>query len=1559
MDLPLPIPSGAPPASTSTPPPLGGDWQSVAYAQINKPYIWGSAGGRSDFSAGAAGFDCSGYVSYVMKNGLGIDLPAFTGSAYQKTSAVSAAEARPGDVVFYNMDSSDPHQQHIAIYIGDGKIIQAGGVANTVNVASVNAVGTPEFRRPTGAGAGPSQQLVGGAGAFAAHNLGVTSEGLRQYGPDAPGETLTAAQRQTIQRLSAQGGQYNASGAYGPDAQDSSPLPDTLTEAQRQTIARLQAQQQAQPGNPVGDFFSGVGSTVRGAADGLAAQVQSPDTGNPVLDAAGTTFSALGTGVKTAAGAVRDITPTSELARGATGMEQLVAENRGLLDQQQELVRAYADAIQRGDVDTMQAIARQMNAVQAKLTPVNRDTLHAAADRNPSTPLIEGGANLAGAAIAAPLAGEAMPAIAKGIAAAVDPATGLPALAGHAGEAAMDAARASRTPAEASADFASGGLGRLIPQDAPETDRFYNGSASAKAPAARRYRDDGLYGPGYYLTSDPRVAGGNVDEAGRIATSGGYANARAKGDGIWSSDNRWLANDAADLYQKIEQTKAELATSYDLRISAPLRQRAEQRLADYEQAAQGLTAGPNVRPVDVPRNLNLLDADAPVPPPVLARLAGEIDLHGALDVPTGADLPEVTGRQLWRRLKAVYAGGDTNGATEANATLASLGYDGIRYAGGRLMPMADSAGNAIEHTALVVFPESLHKLTNGISGTAGGFAAARLATTLGGGAAGGLAGYNADPNADQPTRLRNAALGVAGGAALGAAVPTALGRAFPEEVAYASTQAANAVQSTAERAGNILLPKYIPAPVQDVIRAAYDANPDVMEAARRGVVPDTVVKSLADEAGTTVQKVIARWKPGQAQNAETLLAMRGALDTAGQKVVEAQAALRANPASADALNGLAEALTTHLGIQEAVTGVTAEAGRALRQFRQPVTGTQFAIRQVQRIAAATKMPPEELATQLAKIDLSDPAKVANLARTLQTHTFTDKLSSLWYFNLLSSPVTHIRNTVSNSITAITAPLEGVGAAAIDAARSALTGAQRERYLGEVPERYFGMRAGLSDGWTSALQVWRQGFTDAQAAGQLSGSGAAREPFQGLAGKIINTPGRALAAEDQFFRAINKTADIYAQAYRMAKQEGLTGDALARRITELRASPTAEMLKHADGEGAYRVFQQDGQFVQWASQMPGPMRFLVPFVRTPYNIAKYALERSPAGALGIGIDLAKGNLFKQGVGNVEDRVARVAMGSTILAGLLAYAADGNLTGATPQDANERDAFTRTKQPYSIRVGDNWYSYQALQPYSTLFAAAGAIHDAQQKGQTKEATEAGTLIAFSIAKSLTDMPWTQGLTNALDAWKDPQKAAGAYAEQQAGNVVPGAAFWRFVARAVDNTVRDPKNPVEAMLAGLPGLEAGVPARYDAFGKDVTRDPQQAGLGALNPFSPKQVQNDPVEKALADLQITGWSVQPGFVDKTQALYGQQVPLSNDQQRRKQQAQGSLAYALLLPTVTQPGWDQLPADVRSRIVTSLLDTARATAAKYLEPELQQTALEGLVRQQQSGVRRPAPRQP
>lgn len=153
---------------------LGG-WQQMAMDQLNKPYIWGSgsgAGGRGtgdiDPQTGLPrGFDCSGYVAWVLKNGMGIDLPAQTASAYQKTQAISQDQAQPGDIVFYNMNQDDPHVQHMAIYLGGGKIIEAGGTSRAVNIDSVTAVGTPEFRRPAGSGAQAAQATFAAVGATA------------------------------------------------------------------------------------------------------------------------------------------------------------------------------------------------------------------------------------------------------------------------------------------------------------------------------------------------------------------------------------------------------------------------------------------------------------------------------------------------------------------------------------------------------------------------------------------------------------------------------------------------------------------------------------------------------------------------------------------------------------------------------------------------------------------------------------------------------------------------------------------------------------------------------------------------------------------------------------------------------------------------------------------------------------------------------------------------------------------------------------------------------------------------------------------------------------------------------------------------------------------------------------------------------------------------------------------------------------------------------------------------------------------------------------------------
>lgn len=139
--------AGRPPTAPDATDGAAPDWLRLAQGQLGKPYIWGSKGGRSDFSQDAAGFDCSGFVSYVYKNALGVDLPAFTGSAYPATKAVAPGEARAGDLVFWNMGTPDPRRQHVAIYIGDGKVIQSGGAGEGVNVAPVGQMPGAEFRR--------------------------------------------------------------------------------------------------------------------------------------------------------------------------------------------------------------------------------------------------------------------------------------------------------------------------------------------------------------------------------------------------------------------------------------------------------------------------------------------------------------------------------------------------------------------------------------------------------------------------------------------------------------------------------------------------------------------------------------------------------------------------------------------------------------------------------------------------------------------------------------------------------------------------------------------------------------------------------------------------------------------------------------------------------------------------------------------------------------------------------------------------------------------------------------------------------------------------------------------------------------------------------------------------------------------------------------------------------------------------------------------------------------------------------------------------------------------
>lgn len=201
------------------------------------------------------------------------------------------------------------------------------------------------------------------------------------------------------------------------------------------------------------------------------------------------------------------------------------------------------------------------------------------------------------------------------------------------------------------------------------------------------------------------------------------------------------------------------------------------------------------------------------------------------------------------------------------------------------------------------------------------------------------------------------------------APPTEPGRGAPEPVPV----------TDAGRAVNINLNKY-PPEVRQVIVDAADANPTRMQDARRGVIPDETVRELAQNTGIDVNDIVRQWDPGSAYNAETLVALGDSLAAQSRRVVEAQQALRDDPGSFAARAQLMQELLQHDALQEVVTGATAESGRALRALRQSVFGSEYAVQQMARMARDSGMTTAELADALARMDLSDPAQVAEIAR---------------------------------------------------------------------------------------------------------------------------------------------------------------------------------------------------------------------------------------------------------------------------------------------------------------------------------------------------------------------------------------------------------------------------------------------------------------------------------------------------------------------------------------------------------------------------------------------------
>ncbi|WP_052692325.1 transglycosylase family protein [Gordonia sihwensis] len=102
---------------------------AVAMAQRGKPYVWGARGPDS--------FDCSGLMQYAYKKATGVDIGGWTGAQYPNGIKISQQQAKPGDLVFSAIGEQGGAPGHVAMYIGDGKVVEAQQAGVPVKVSPV------------------------------------------------------------------------------------------------------------------------------------------------------------------------------------------------------------------------------------------------------------------------------------------------------------------------------------------------------------------------------------------------------------------------------------------------------------------------------------------------------------------------------------------------------------------------------------------------------------------------------------------------------------------------------------------------------------------------------------------------------------------------------------------------------------------------------------------------------------------------------------------------------------------------------------------------------------------------------------------------------------------------------------------------------------------------------------------------------------------------------------------------------------------------------------------------------------------------------------------------------------------------------------------------------------------------------------------------------------------------------------------------------------------------------------------------------------------------------
>lgn len=456
----------------------------------------------------------------------------------------------------------------------------------------------------------------------------------------------------------------------------------------------------------------------------------------------------------------------------------------------------------------------------------------------------------------------------------------------------------------------------------------------------------------------------------------------------------------------------------------------------------------------------------------------------------------------------------------------------------------------------------------------------------------------------------------------------------------------------------------------------------------------------------------------------------------------------------------------------------------------------------------------------------------------------DWLTKLRYSSMLSSPSTWETNAESNlQGTGLIAPIEKTILGGIDWLSSSVTGKPRKYLAGEGAQyvkAYYNL-GNLKDAYNKFKNIIKTGrATDVNKYEirtiPLTKAGTVGRTVE----TIIDAPGRILLATDAFFQHLTSKGIEKSINYRQSKGVGTIDDIIGAASTEARERLFNQELKAGSGGYVSKAIGLLGDKVNTLRSNKNPIirymaNFTLPFIKIPTNIMRTSIQYSPFGVADM-----------LGSPDKQTSLAKIVLGTGVAMTTGLLASSDKITAGLPKSEKLRKAWKEANiQPWSIKVGDNWYSYQNLHPAIGFNMALASYFKSNLQEIPNSQAEKVLGIFGVAANKIFAQSYTKNISNLFDAVNGDATALSKMASNYPSQLIPFRAFQGWLNRAFDPKVRntDPEGTglarqldgiLKQVQNNIVGMSGNLPVRTNAYGEELQNSASNRAWNSL--FSPR---------------------------------------------------------------------------------------------------------------------------